>query len=368
MRVRIIQTSKVDATVLSISTGFGEHVVEKELGWLSLEQSDYLTKPRVERRGSSATLYYGMGAGVGLDQACAKKPSPIGLSTILVSLVDTMGSCVLGNVDWHGLLLDVSNVFYIDAVGLRFIFVPIQHKRKTRNQLLQSDLTRFLRQIVKIYKERSGGSRWIEQIETYIEDSRGNPTFSSFCLLLQEDLALALPENAAVALSRISEDTDPVPQGKMQPNDTEERSVSWRGVQVKGSFDAFQRDAGGVAGPVAVGVRPGIVSDSPAQFELVRLVNGTTYTIEAGQRARLGRGSTCEVQLLGNPKISREHAAVTCVGNSAVLIDLGSANGTWIDGYALPELQERRIAFGQSFMIANERFLIRDSGAKRGWS
>lgn len=359
MRVRLIHTSKVDTAVLSVSTGFGEHVVDEELEWLSLDQGDCLTKPRVERRGSSITLYYGLGDGIGLDEVCAKKPSPIVISTILLSLADAMGCCVLGNVDWDGLLLEVSRVFYSDSVGLRFIYVPIKHKRKERKQLLQGNLTRFLYQIVNIYRQKNGELRWIEHIEAYIESSRANPTFESFCFLLQDALALPLPENASAAFKKSTKDSDLDIQKEMLSRNPGGRSLSWRGVQDKGSLDAFRRDAGGGTASEVVGARMGAISDSPVQYELVRFNNGATYTVEAGQRVRLGRGSTCEVQLLGNPKISREHAAITCVGGSAILVDLGSANGTWVDGYALPELQEQRIVFDQPFMIANEKFLIR---------
>jgi pSer/pThr/pTyr-binding forkhead associated (FHA) protein len=52
----------------------------------------------------------------------------------------------------------------------------------------------------------------------------------------------------------------------------------------------------------------------------------------------VGRHPECDV-LLNSLRVSRKHCIVTCKGDSVVVRDLGSTNGTWING--------RRVAWGR---------------------
>ena len=56
---------------------------------------------------------------------------------------------------------------------------------------------------------------------------------------------------------------------------------------------------------------------------------GQRYTM--GQRTRLGRAADNDV-VLRDPQASRYHAAITLSGSEYVLADLGSANGTVLNG------------------------------------
>ncbi len=51
---------------------------------------------------------------------------------------------------------------------------------------------------------------------------------------------------------------------------------------------------------------------------------------------------------LDDPESSRQHAAIEIVGETAVLRDLGSTNGTWID---LDRIEQHQIANQQEFRI-----------------
>ena len=48
----------------------------------------------------------------------------------------------------------------------------------------------------------------------------------------------------------------------------------------------------------------------------------------------MGRSSTCDI-VLDDPRVSRQHARLRVAGNSLFIEDLGSRNGTMIDGERL---------------------------------
>lgn len=54
-----------------------------------------------------------------------------------------------------------------------------------------------------------------------------------------------------------------------------------------------------------------------------------THDIEA--ETTIGRASSCELQL-PDPSVSREHARITLQNDRVLIADLGSRNGTWING------------------------------------
>ena len=52
---------------------------------------------------------------------------------------------------------------------------------------------------------------------------------------------------------------------------------------------------------------------------------------------RIGRGDECELVLPGDATVSRKHAALRAVGGGWLLEDLGSRNGTYLNGARLIE-------------------------------
>jgi hypothetical protein len=62
----------------------------------------------------------------------------------------------------------------------------------------------------------------------------------------------------------------------------------------------------------------------------------TTRWIEPGARLRIGRGQDCDV-VLDHPSVSRAHAEIHHDGTSWRLRDLGSKNGSHVDGVAIQD-------------------------------
>ena len=62
---------------------------------------------------------------------------------------------------------------------------------------------------------------------------------------------------------------------------------------------------------------------------------------------------------LDDPEASRQHAALEIVGDVAILRDLGSTNGTWID---LDRIEQHQLANQQEFRIGSHvlMFIVTD--------
>lgn len=77
-------------------------------------------------------------------------------------------------------------------------------------------------------------------------------------------------------------------------------------------------------------------------------------TFEVGARVLIGRISACDV-LLVDVEVSREHAMIVSEGGRPTLVDLGSRNGTFMDGKRV-----RRVALspGDTFTISASKFVF----------
>ena len=88
---------------------------------------------------------------------------------------------------------------------------------------------------------------------------------------------------------------------------------------------------------------------------LVREADGATYML-LDAPVVLGRSQTCDITIAGNSALSRRHAQLDPV--ALTLTDLGSANGTFVDGARLAPQASVPLAIGAMFTLANEGFCI----------
>jgi pSer/pThr/pTyr-binding forkhead associated (FHA) protein len=67
---------------------------------------------------------------------------------------------------------------------------------------------------------------------------------------------------------------------------------------------------------------------------LVNVGRGKIHTLSEEETV-IGRGSVCEILINADPTVSRRHAIITMIGGEFYLQDLGSRNGTLVNGEAV---------------------------------
>ncbi|PWB72827.1 MAG: hypothetical protein C3F07_11010 [Anaerolineales bacterium] len=104
-----------------------------------------------------------------------------------------------------------------------------------------------------------------------------------------------------------------------------------------------------------------------SQFQLIMRTGptpGAAYTLE-GDQITIGRDSTNEI-VINDAEVSRRHARLTFQGGKYVLEDLGSTNGTFVNGQRLagPRVLKTGevVSFGEQIVLVFEASTI-DPGA-----
>ncbi|RPJ18571.1 MAG: FHA domain-containing protein [Chloroflexi bacterium] len=105
----------------------------------------------------------------------------------------------------------------------------------------------------------------------------------------------------------------------------------------------------------------------PSQFQLIMRSGptpGAAFTLE-GDQLTIGRDSTNEI-VINDAEVSRRHARLTFQGGKYVLEDLGSTNGTFVNGQRLagPRVLKAGevVSFGEQIVLVFEAINI-DAGA-----
>lgn len=76
----------------------------------------------------------------------------------------------------------------------------------------------------------------------------------------------------------------------------------------------------------------------------------------------IGRGADCDL-VLHDPQASRHHAELRRTGDEWLVVDIGSTNGTLVDGQRLLPKQPRPLHPGQTIMIGATRLSLRAGDA-----
>jgi len=84
--------------------------------------------------------------------------------------------------------------------------------------------------------------------------------------------------------------------------------------------------------------------------------SGATFDLAAGKVYTLGRSDTCEICLSGDNQVSRAHARLSVDESGfATLTDLGSTNGTLVDGARITEIA---VSPGMAFVVGTTTFKV----------
>lgn len=105
-----------------------------------------------------------------------------------------------------------------------------------------------------------------------------------------------------------------------------------------------------------------LTADSPRPRAGTIVFRGQELPLHDGVNV-LGRDASAGVQI-DDPTVSRNHATITLLGNSATIEDLASKNGTFIDG--VPLTGSAPLVEGQTIVLGDARLIFRrtlDSGS-----
>ena len=77
-----------------------------------------------------------------------------------------------------------------------------------------------------------------------------------------------------------------------------------------------------------------VTTDDQSEDSPVLEVNGNQYLLTKPQTV-IGRGSGCDI-VIDDPGISRKHLEIDITDNGVIARDLGSTNGTYVEGHQVP--------------------------------
>lgn len=100
---------------------------------------------------------------------------------------------------------------------------------------------------------------------------------------------------------------------------------------------------------------PGLAATAGAPSAVLRDDRGQTHDV-TGARLTVGRDPSCDI-VLDDPTVSREHAALVRRGDAWWVLDLGSTNGTRVQGVRAaeqPVSHGAEIAFGEAVLTFEE--------------
>lgn len=133
--------------------------------------------------------------------------------------------------------------------------------------------------------------------------------------------------------------------GPIQVRLVEDASVSRRSVRAEGRF------AGGAA-PIASSRRPD--RDLPRPLRLLAIEPGVPHLSLRSHPVTVGRADDNDL-VLADPEVSRHHARLEPDGQGWRAIDLGSTNGTWVNGV---RLSAATIAVGDEVTFGASRYTV----------
>lgn len=102
------------------------------------------------------------------------------------------------------------------------------------------------------------------------------------------------------------------------------------------------------------------------EFARGEALGGPCIALEEGCTYLMGRADDCDIALRDAARISRQHARVRVEKGSIFLMDVGSANGTYVNRQRLNPGKEVRLEPGQVFVLANtHRCVVVQEGSFR---
>lgn len=90
---------------------------------------------------------------------------------------------------------------------------------------------------------------------------------------------------------------------------------------------------------------------------VIHLPDGSTWTIEHGE-VLLGRSPKCTVTITGDRYVSSEHARIQCLMGIFTVQDLGSTNGSFLNGERLAEGKSVKLQDGDVLVLGRTEIKV----------
>lgn len=346
-----------------------------------LSTPDFPELLRLWREDADAEVfYYGV---AGLSRLDAFTGRPISLAqyrTMLESLYAVMDLCVREGLPQGNVCFDASCVYVDERGAMRFAFVPFERVDGAGSAL---DLLLYLGgQGVRMVLPQDESAR---QAVADFARSRSVLPATDFGTFLAERFGLSTGAPGAPASGLVGGSGSLGYMGGTGPTGATgaaKKSMTFNPVAMMTGV-SLQRDvAHGVATEVAGAVESGplanvaetsllgggeaaredgvsagaeLATSAKLVVALVREADGATYMLPDAPVV-LGRSQTCDITIAGNSALSRRHAQLDPAG--LTLTDLGSANGTFVDGARLAPQISMPLDIGTMFTLANEGFRV----------
>lgn len=325
-------------------------------------------------------FYYGVTGFSRLD-AFARRPISLAqYRTMLESLYAVMDLCVREGLPQGNVCFDTSCVYVDERGAMRFAFVPFERVDGAGSAL---DLLLYLGgQEVRMVLPQDESAR---QAVADFARSRSVLPAADFGTFLAERFGLSTGAPGAPASGLVGGSGSLGYTGGTGPTGATgaaKKSMTFNPVAMMTGVSLQRGVAHGVATEVAGAVESGplanvaetsllgggeaaredgvsagaeLATSAKPVVALVREADGATYMLPDAPVV-LGRSQTCDITIAGNSALSRRHARLDPVG--LTLTDLGSANGTFVDGARLSPQVSTPLAIGAMLTLANEGFRV----------
>lgn len=325
-------------------------------------------------------FYYGV-AGLSRLDVYTKRPlSLVQYRTMLESLYAVMNLCVREGLPQGNVCFDTSCVYVDERGAMRFAFVPFERVDGAGSAL---DLLLYLGgQEVRMVLPQDESAR---QAVADFARSRSVLPAADLGTFLAERFGLSTGAPGAPASGLVGGSGSLGYTGGTGPTGATgaaKKSMTFNPVAMMAGVSLQRGVAHGVATEVAGAVESGplanvaetsllgggeaaredgasagaeLATSAKPVVALVREADGATYMLPDAPVV-LGRSQTCDITIAGNSALSRRHARLDPVG--LTLTDLGSANGTFVDGARLSPQVSTPLAIGAMLTLANEGFRV----------
>lgn len=339
---------------LLIQSRKGEELNPHQAAWLEqLNHENFLhVTYDVSSESSRCTIAYDVNGLVSFGSYIRKYTiTGDDLVGMLTDLACAYGICTSGQNKrfWQqSMLFDKRYVFVDNAATLRFVFIPLDGLPFTvENSPLA--LLQVLGDTRRVKYATPNDYSLARSLYSYALNERGTFSFNSYRAFLRNECGVKVDPDGTVRGGITSRE-------RLVPRESVD------GDRARISNVLLQEKQGIQVTPNPV-VDPREVVDTLSRrntrgYRLQRISTGEVYDIDESQQVILGRGSGCNPQLLGNPMLSRKHAVIQIQGNSLIIKDLGSSNGTFIDHRQLPKDKPIRVRVDQVFDLAAESFRV----------